>query len=137
MKNEFSSNLAKVIATVGLMATVFCFNHQPVYSQIIPQAWASLGGKDGDFTYAGGIKFFSFGLEVGVGEDGATGGDILKFINIPTLSAISPYVGIGFYSGDDTFAYSGGVHLNPRGNFFVGGGYHSIRGINGQIGIKF
>ena len=134
MKNQLLSNLARVGVTASLMTTVFLTTHQPVYSQIIPQAWASLGGKDGDFTYAGGIKFFGFGLEVGVGEDGATGGDILKFINLPRLS---PYVGIGFYSGDDTFAYSGGVQLHPRGNFFFGGGYHSIRGFNGQIGIKF
>lgn len=137
MKNKLLSNLAKVSVAASLMTSVFLIAPKPVYSQIIPQGWASLGGKDGDFTYAGGIKFFGFGLEVGVGEDGATGGDILKFINIPTLSTISPYVGIGFYSGDDTFAYSGGVQLHPPGNFFVGGGYHSIRGINGQIGIKF
>lgn len=134
MKNKFLSNLARVSATASLMTTMFLTTHQPVYSQIIPQAWASLGGKDGDFTYAGGIKFWGFGLEAGVGEDGATGGDLLKFINLPF---VSPYVGVGIYSGDDTFAYSGGVQLQPRGNFFVGGGFHSIRGFNGQIGIKF
>lgn len=134
MKNKFLSNLARVSASVGLMSIVFLTAHQPVSSQIIPQAWVSLGGKDGDFTYAGGIKFFGFGLEVGTGAEGATGGDLLKFINLPF---VSPYVGLGIYSGDDTVAYSGGLQLNPSGNFFVGGGYHSIRGFNGQIGIKF
>ena len=134
MKNKFLSNLARVSATASLMTTLFLTAHQPVYSQIIPQAWVSLGGKDGDFTYAGGLKFLGFGLEVGTGAEGATGGDLLKFINFPF---VSPYVGIGFYSGDDTFAYSGGVQLKPPGNFFFGGGFHSIRGFNGQIGIKF
>ena len=134
MKNKFLSNLARLSVTASLMTTVFLTAHQPVSSPIIPQVWASLGGKDGDFTYAGGLKFFGFGLEVGVGEEGATGGDLLKFINLPF---VSPYIGVGIYSGDDTFAYSGGLQLYPGGNFFVGGGFHSIRGFNGQIGIKF
>lgn len=134
MKNLFLSSLVRVSATAGLMTTVFVVAPKPVYSQIIPQAWVSLGGKDGDFTYAGGIRFLSFGLEVGTGTEGATGGDLLAFLDLPF---VSPYVGVGVYSGDDTFAYSGGLQLKPPGNFFFGGGYHSLRGLNGQIGIKF
>ena len=134
MKNKVLSRLIRVGATTGLITTLFLSISKPVSSQIIPQAWASLGGKDGDFTYAGGVRFLSFGLEVGTGTEGATGGDVLAFLDLPF---VSPYVGVGVYSGDDTFAYSGGVQLQPPGNFFLGGGYHSLRGLNGQIGIKF
>ena len=67
MKNKFLSNLARVSASVGLMSIVFLTAHQPVSSQIIPQAWVSLGGKDGDFTYAGGIKIFWFWFRSGYG----------------------------------------------------------------------
>ncbi len=134
MKNQVLSHLVRVVVTTGLMNTLFLTPPKPVYSQIVPQAWVSLGGKDGDFTYAGGVRFLNIGLEVGTGAEGATGGDILAFLNLPF---VSPFVGVGIYSGDDTFAYSGGVQLKPPGNFFFGGGYHSLRGLNGQIGIKF
>ena len=134
MKNKFLSNLAKVSMAAGFITAVFLTFNQPVHSQIIPQAWVSLGGKDGDFTYAGGVRFLSLGVEIGTGAEGATGGDFLAFLPLPF---VSPYAGVGFYSGDDTFAYSGGLQIRPPGNFFFGGGFHSIRGFNGQIGIKF
>lgn len=134
MLKDFLSNLTKVTLATSLMTTVLLTSNQPVSSQIIPQVWASLGGKDGDFTYAGGVRFLNLGVEVGTGAEGATGGDVLAFLNLPF---VSPYAGIGFYSGDDTVAYSGGLQLRPPGNFFFGGGFHSIRGFNGQIGIKF
>jgi len=34
-------------------------------------------------------------------------------------------------------AVSGGLQVHPPGNVFVGVGYHSLRGVNGQLGIKF
>jgi hypothetical protein len=110
------------------------FNPSHTSAQIIPQPWVSVGGKDGDVTYAVGTKALGLGVEVGTGEDGATGGDILKFINLPV---ISPYVGVGYYSEDKGVAVSGGVHANATKNIFVGAGYHSVRGFNGQLGIKF
>jgi hypothetical protein len=103
-------------------------------AQIVPQPWVSVGAKDGDVTYAVGAKALSLGVELGTGEDGATGVDVLKFINLPI---ISPYFGVGYYSEDKGVAFSGGVQTNATKNIFLGGGYHSVRGVNGQIGIKF
>ncbi|MGL5876934.1 MAG: hypothetical protein ACRC2V_04000 [Xenococcaceae cyanobacterium] len=120
----FGTSIALI--TIGLS--------KPAYSQLLPRVWGSVGAKNDDVSYAGGVRFLNIGVEVGTGEDGATGGDLLGFISLPF---VSPYAGIGIYSGDDSVAYSGGVHINPPGNFFFGAGYHSIRGINGQIGIKF
>ncbi|MBE8968632.1 hypothetical protein IQ277_21130 [Nostocales cyanobacterium LEGE 12452] len=103
-------------------------------AQLIPQPWVSVGGKDGDITYAVGARALNFGVEVGTGADGATGVDVLKFINLPV---ISPYVGIGLYSEDKGVAVSGGVQVGATNNVFVGAGYNTIRGFNGQLGIRF
>ena len=68
-------------------------------------------------------------------RDGATGVDVLKFINLPV---VAPYVGVGLYSGDESIAYSGGVQVGSGAeNIFFGVGYNSVRGINGQVGLKF
>lgn len=78
------------------------FNPSQTSAQIIPQPWVSVGGKDGDVTYAVGAKALSVGFEVGTGEDGATGADILKFLKLPV---ISPYVGVGYYSESPTIYF--------------------------------
>ena len=106
----------------------------PAYSQITPHVWSSVGAKDNDLSYAAGVKWAGFAIEVGAGKEGVTGGDFLTFLPFPF---VSPYLGLGVYSGDDTFAYSGGLHLYPTAHVFVGTGYHSIRGINGKLGFKF
>ena len=106
-------------------------NH--VYGQALPEIWGTVGTQDDDISYGAGVKWAGFGAEVGTGKDGATGGDFLAFISLPV---VSPYVGVGLYSGDDTFAYSGGLHIYPGSRFFLGGGYHSVRGINGKLGFK-
>ncbi|BAB75419.1 hypothetical protein ACN23B_18680 [Anabaena sp. FACHB-709] len=103
-------------------------------AQLIPQPWISVGGKDGDVTYAVGARALNLGVELGVGTDGATGVDVLKFISLPV---ISPYVGLGYYSEDKGVAFSGGVQVGATDNVFVGAGYNSVRGINGQLGIRF
>ncbi|TAE58217.1 MAG: hypothetical protein EAZ87_14480 [Nostocales cyanobacterium] len=120
-----------LITSLGLLVL---FNPSQASAQIIPQPWVSVGGKDGDVTYAVGAKALSVGFEVGTGEDGATGADILKFLRLPV---ISPYVGVGYYSEDKGVAVSGGIHANATKNIFLGAGYHSVRGFNGQLGIKF
>ncbi|HHP7231311.1 MAG TPA: hypothetical protein ACFCUY_10695, partial [Xenococcaceae cyanobacterium] len=102
--------------------------------QFLPEVWGTIGTQDDDISYGAGIKWAGFGLEVGTGEEGATGGDVLAFLTFPV---VSPYVGLGIYSGDDTVAYSGGIHVYPDTRFFIGGGYHSIRGINGKLGFRF
>ncbi|AFZ56662.1 hypothetical protein H6G54_00240 [Anabaena cylindrica FACHB-243] len=119
------------ITSLGLFVLL---NPSQASAQIVPQPWVSVGGKDGDVTYAVGAKAFSLGFEVGTGADGATGVDILKFINLPV---ISPYVGVGYYSEDKGVAFSGGVQANATKHVFVGAGYNSVRGFNGQLGIKF
>ncbi|MBD2344374.1 hypothetical protein [Anabaena subtropica] len=103
-------------------------------AQLVPQPWVSVGGKDGDVTYAVGARALDFGVELGVGTDGATGVDVLRFISLPV---ISPYVGLGYYSEDKGVAFSGGVQVGATDNIFVGAGYNSVRGINGQLGIRF
>ncbi|MBE9050400.1 hypothetical protein IQ243_08245 [Nostocales cyanobacterium LEGE 11386] len=103
-------------------------------AQLLPQPWVSVGGKDGEVTYAVGARALDFGVEVGRGPDGATGADILKFLSLPV---ISPYVGVGLYSEDKGVAFSGGVQVGATDNVFVGAGYNSVRGFNGQLGIRF
>lgn len=103
-------------------------------AQLLPQPWVTLGTRDSTITYGAGVRLFDLGAEIGTGPQGATGVDILKFISLPL---VSPYVGLGLYSGKEGVAYSGGVQVSPPGNLFYGVGYHSIRGINGQIGLQF
>ncbi|RCJ36124.1 hypothetical protein A6769_17600 [Nostoc punctiforme NIES-2108] len=120
-----------LITSIGLLTL---FAPSQASAQLIPQPWVSVGGKDGDVTYAVGARALNFGVEVGTGADGATGVDVLKFINLPV---ISPYVGIGLYSEDKGLAVSGGVQVGATNNVFVGAGYNTIRGFNGQLGIRF
>lgn len=126
------SYLKPICSTV--MMAVAIASAKPASSQLLPQGWVSVGSADEDISYAVGARLLNYGVEVGTGEDGATGVDALRFITVPF---VSPYVGIGFYSGDETVAYSGGVQFRPQGNLFFGAGYHSLRGINGQLGVKF
>ena len=116
------------------LSLLVLFTPSQVSAQIVPQPWVSVGSKDGDTTYAIGARALNFGVEVGNGPDGSTGVDVLKFISLPV---ISPYVGVGLYSEDKGVAVSGGVQVSATKNVFVGAGYNSVRGINGQLGIKF
>jgi opacity protein-like surface antigen len=106
----------------------------PANGQLVPQPWVSVGAKDGDVTYSVGARAFNLGVELGSGPDGATGVDVLKFISVPV---VSPYVGVGLYSEDGGFAYSGGVQVGASDNVTLGVGYNSVRGVNGQVGIRF
>jgi opacity protein-like surface antigen len=120
-----------LVASLGLLAL---FAPQRADAQIIPQPWVSVGAKDGDVTYAVGAKALNYGAELGVGEDGAVGVDILQFLPLPK---ISPYVGVGYYTENQGVSVSGGVQVNPTKNLMVGAGYNSRRGFNGQLGIRF
>ncbi|PPS41172.1 hypothetical protein B1A85_17815 [Chroococcidiopsis sp. TS-821] len=106
----------------------------PVNAQIIPQPWVSVGGREGDVTFSVGARAFDFGVELGRGPNGASGVDVLRFLSLPV---ISPYVGIGLYSEDQGIALSGGLQVNTANNLVVGVGYNSVRGVNGQVGIRF
>ena len=117
------------IATVCL-ATI---GTTPASGQILPEVWATIGSVDDLISYGAGVRFAGTALEVGTGEEGATGADFLTFVPLPV---VSPYVGIGYYTGDESIAYSGGIHVSA-GKFIIGGGYHSVRGINGKLGFKF
>lgn len=112
------------IATVGA---------NPASSQILPEVWATVGGVDGLVSYGAGVRFAGTAIEVGTGEEGATGADFLTFVSLPV---VSPYLGIGYYTGDETIAYSGGVHISAGKFLMIGGGYHSVRGFNGKLGFK-
>ncbi len=104
----------------------------PASAQLVPEPWVTVGSKDSNISYGVGVKVFGLGAEIAT-SGGTTGVDVLKFFSLPI---VSPYAGLGIY-GDKGVAYSGGVHFTPPGNTFFGLGYHSIRGINGQVGIKF
>lgn len=88
--------------------------------------------------------------------NGTYGVDVLKFF--PSSNRVTFYAGAGAYfqehsdlvqnqtttklyerSGDTKFtlAYSGGVEFGKSGGLHFGLGYHSVRGTNGQIYIKF
>ncbi|MBD2664789.1 hypothetical protein [Richelia sinica] len=129
MKNLFI--VKTIIASLGLLVL---FSSGQASAQIIPQPYVSVGEKDGDVTYAAGARALNLGVEVGVGPDSSTGFDVLKFMNLPV---ISPYVGLGWYSNEKGVALSGGVQVNATENVFLGAGYNSVRGFNGQLGIKF
>ena len=101
--------------------------------QVVPQPWISGGVKDSDLTFSVGARALGIGVELGKGPNGATGVDILKFINLPV---ISPYVGLGLYSEDEGVAISGGVQIGVSDHVFLGVGYNSIRGVNGQFGLR-
>lgn len=123
----------QIIITSILTAGVSTICATPASSQILPEVWGTIGSVDDLVSYGAGVRFAGAGIEVGTGEEGATGGDFLTFIGFPI---VSPYLGIGYYSGDETIAYSGGIHISA-GKLVVGGGYHSVRGVNGKLGFKF
>lgn len=116
------------------LALVVLFASKPAASQLVPRPWISVGVKDDDPTFSVGAKVIGLGVELGAGPDGATGVDVLKFVNLPV---VSPYVGLGLYSEDKGVAYSGGVQVDASDNLFVGVGYNSVRGVNGQVGLRF
>jgi len=130
MKLLVIKTLITSIASIGLLGL---FNPNQASAQLIPEPWVAIGSKDSAITYAGGVKVFGFGLEVGTGKDGVMGTDVLKFINLPF---ISPYVGVGYYSTKQEVSLSGGIHVETSKHIFIGAGYNSVRGFNGQIGIK-
>ncbi|MBD2771284.1 hypothetical protein [Iningainema tapete] len=120
-----------LVASVSLLTL---FAPLRASAQIVPQPWVSVGSNEGDVTYSVGAKALGFGVEFGFGPDSSKGVDVLKFINLPI---ISPYVGLGYYSEDKGVAVSGGVQAAATRNVFVGVGYNSVRGVNGQLGVKF
>lgn len=124
--------LSQRTVLAGLMVAGVATIAPPASSQILPEVWATVGSVDDLVSYGAGVRFLGVGVEVGTGEEGATGGDILTFLSLPV---VSPYVGLGYYSGDESVAYSGGVHITA-GGLVIGGGYHSIRGVNGKFGFK-
>ncbi len=121
-------------ASLGLLAFFAPQQADAQIPNVVPQPWVSVGAKDGDVTYAVGAKVMGYGAELGVGEDGAVGVDVLQFLPLP---AVSPYVGVGYYTEGKGVSLSGGVQVNPTQNLMVGAGYNTRRGINGQLGIKF
>jgi hypothetical protein len=116
----------------SILAMLVTTQVAPATAQLIPEPWVTVGSKDSAVTYSAGVRFFDLGAEIGTGPKGVTGFDALKFFSLPF---VVPYAGVGYY--DKGLAYSGGVQFTPPGNMFYGVGYHSIRGINGQLGIKF
>lgn len=128
-------NALTVTTTLGLATIGVLCSPKPAASQLTPQGWGSVGVEDSEISYSVGVRWFDWGVELGGQEDGATGVDVLKFISLPLLS---PYIGLGFYSEtEEDVALSGGLQVRPPGNVFLGVGYHSVRGVNGQLGIKF
>ncbi len=126
---QFKSICGSMFATIVAISSSQML---PAAAQLVPEPWVTVGSKDSNVSYGVGVKVFDLGAELAT-SGGTTGVDVLKFFGFPV---VSPYAGLGVY-GDKGVAYSGGVHFTPPGNAFYGLGYHSIRGINGQLGIKF
>ena len=133
MLNRFHALSKPAIVTSIAAACVSSVWAAPASSQILPEVWATVGSVDDLVSYGAGFRFAGTAIEVGTGEEGATGADFLTFVPLPI---VSPYVGIGYYSGDESVAYSGGIHISAGKFLMIGGGYHSVRGINGQLGFK-
>jgi hypothetical protein len=128
------STFSLSLTTLASIAVASLIAPNSAQAQIIPEPWVTLGSKDSSVSYSAGVRIFDLGAEFGTAPNGATGVDVLKFISLPV---VSPYVGVGLYSGKESIAYSGGIQVAPPGNIFYGVGYHSLRGINGQIGLRF
>nr|WP_202895400.1 hypothetical protein [Iningainema tapete] len=139
-----------MIASVSLLTL---FAPLQANAQKLPQPWVSVGSKEGEMTYSVGAKASTLGVEYGVGPDKAQGIDVLEFIKLPIFSSgsitgglirkiisfpdITPYVGLGLYSQNKGLALSGGVHVSTSKKVFAGVGYNTVRGLNGQLGVKF
>ncbi len=134
MLNRFRNLSKPAIITSIATACVSTMWAAPASSQILPEVWATVGSIDDLVSYGAGFRFAGIALEVGTGKEGATGADFLTFVPLPV---VSPYIGIGYYTGDTTIAYSGGIHVSAGKFLMIGGGYHSVRGVNGQLGFKF
>ncbi|MEM7556160.1 MAG: hypothetical protein AAF378_19070 [Cyanobacteria bacterium P01_A01_bin.84] len=136
MKKAFI--IKSLIASIGLSISSILFAPTQADAQIVnkvlPSPWVSVGSQEGDVTFSVGAKVMNFGVELGKGPDSSVGVDVLQFLNLPV---VEPYVGVGYYTDDKGFAYSGGVQVNASKNVFIGAGYNSVRGINGQLGVKF
>jgi hypothetical protein len=128
------STISIALATFSSLASLNLLAANPAQAQLLPEPWVSIGSRESTVTYSVGARWFDLGAEFGTGPQGATGVDVLKFFSLPF---VSPYAGLGYYSGRESIAYSGGVKFSPPGNVFYGAGYHSIRGINGQVGVRF
>ncbi len=122
------------LTTLASIAGANIFTANSAQAQLLPEPWVTVGTKDSSISYSAGVRIFDLGAEIGTAPQGATGVDVLKFFSLPV---VSPYVGVGLYSGKESIAYSGGVQVAPPGNIFYGVGYHSLRGVNGQIGVRF
>ena len=105
MPNAIYAFSRAILSTSLLTACVSTIYISPASSQALPSSWGTVGSVDDLVSYGAGVRFFGTGVEIGTGKDGATGGDFLTFISFPV---VSPYLGLGFYSGDETVAYSGG-----------------------------
>ena len=123
-------NKLSLLASLTLLVG---FTPNQANCQVVPQPWISGGVEDSDLSFSLGARALGIGVELGVGPNGATGVDVLKFINLPI---ISPYVGLGLYSKDEGVAISGGVQIGVSDHVFLGVGYNSIRGVNGQFGLR-
>lgn len=134
MLNRLRLISRQTIVTSILTACISTICASPASSQILPEVWGTVGSVDDLVSYGAGVRFAGTGIEIGTGEEGATGGDFLTFISLPF---VSPYLGLGYYTGDETVAYSGGVHLNAGSRLVLGAGYHSVRGVNGKLGFRF
>jgi hypothetical protein len=126
--------LSLCLTSLASIAVANVFIASPAQAQLLPEPWVTVGTKDSSISYSAGVRIFDLGAEIGTAPQGATGVDVLKFFSLPV---VSPYVGVGLYSGKESIAYSGGVQVAPPGNIFYGVGYHSLRGVNGQIGVRF
>lgn len=133
MLNRFRFTQQAILTSI-LAASISTVSAVPASSQILPEVWGTIGSVDDLISYGAGVRFAGTGIEIGTGEKGATGGDFLTFFSLPI---VSPYIGLGYYSGDENIAFSAGLHLNAGSRIVIGAGYHSVRGVNGQLGFRF
>ena len=129
--------MKSILFPITLVASLILLPIEKAAAQLIPQPWVSVGSRNDETTFSAGARALNLGVELGLGTEDSTGVDALAFVNLPLIDQISPYVGVGIYSEDQGVAVSGGVQVNPTDNLVLGVGYHSIRGVNGQVGLRF
>ena len=97
MLNRLCINTRRIFLAMPIAACISTVCATTASSQILPEVWATVGSVDDLVSYGAGVRFVGTGIEVGTGEDGATGGDFLTFINLPVKFPFEFIIGIFTY----------------------------------------
>jgi len=137
-KNDVSGSVGFRYGFVGLEFGAIDTNNAPdnLVDAPIPHSDFTAIGERNDGSQVGGDLLGVLDLDDRFALYGGVGGYWQEKIQVVR----SNVTGINWTQARGTdfeVAYSGGVHVRLSESFFIGAGYHSIRGVNGQLGVRF